>query len=366
VSISFLFEPFELKSLKLKNRIAMAPMTRSFCPGGVPTDAVANYYSRRAAGGVGLILSEGAVVERPASANDPNAPRLWGDDALRAWRTVIDGVHLQGGAMAPQLWHVGCARNSQIAWRPEGPVDSPSGLGAAGRRFGEPMTLEAIADSVAAFGKAALNAKTLGFDALELHGAHGYLIDQFFWSRTNAREDAYGGADIGQRTRFAVEIIQEIRRLVGDGFPIIFRASQWKHQDFAVKVASDPKALERWLLPLLDAGVDIFHCSQRRFWEPEFPESDLNFAGWVKKVTSAPTITVGSVGLSGEFIESYGGAVSKPASLDDLLRRFERGDFDLVAVGRALIGDAEWARKIRLGQLDQLLDYNTEALKSLA
>jgi len=109
----------------------------------------------------------------------------------------------------------------------------------------------------------------------------------------------------------------------------------------------------------------MFHCSQRRFWEPEFEGSDLNFAGWAKKLTGLPTITVGSVGLSGEFINSFGGEISQPASLDELLRRLERGDFDLVAVGRALISDAQWASRVRAGRIDELRAYDRGALATL-
>jgi 2,4-dienoyl-CoA reductase-like NADH-dependent reductase (Old Yellow Enzyme family) len=123
--------------------------------------------------------------------------------------------------------------------------------------------------------------------------------------------------------------------------------------------------MEDWLRPLADAGADIFHCSQRRFWEPEFAGSDLNFAGWAKKLTGCPTITVGSVGLTGEFLAAFAGESSKPASLDELVRRLDRGDFDLVAVGRALINDPQWALKVRDGRNDELLDFSPDSLATL-
>lgn len=109
----------------------------------------------------------------------------------------------------------------------------------------------------------------------------------------------------------------------------------------------------------------MIHCSQRRFWEPEFEGSDLNFAGWAKKLTGLPTITVGSVGLSGEFIAAYGGEASKPASLDELLRRLDRGEFDLVAVGRAVLQDPEWAVKVREGRTHELMDFERSAMATL-
>ncbi len=365
MTLDSLFRPFQLKTLKLPNRVVMAPMTRSFSPGGVPTAQVTDYYRRRAEAAVGLIISEGTVVNRPSASNDPNVPRFWGSDALPAWKQVIDAVHAVGGVMAPQLWHVGAARNRRSDWVAPPPVDSPSGLSSPGKKFGEPMTDAAIADTIAAFARAAADARALGFDAIELHGAHGYLIDQFFWDGTNQRTDRYGGASIVQRGQFAAEILRAVRTAVGPDYPVIIRLSQWKQQDFAARLAQTPQEMEAWLRPLADAGADIFHCSQRRFWEPEFEGSDLNFAGWAKKLIGKPTITVGSVGLTGEFIAAFGGESSKPASLDELLRRLDRGDFDLVAVGRALINDPQWVQKIRDGRQAELMDFSPAALGTL-
>jgi len=361
-----LFRPFTHKSLTLKNRIVMAPMTRSFSPEGVPTPEVAAYYRRRAEGDVGLILSEGTVVARPSAKNDPNVPDFHGERALAGWKRVIDEVHAAGGKMGPQLWHVGSARNPMTTWVAPSPVDAPSGLSSPGKRFTEPMTDEAIADTIAAFGKAAADAKRLGFDVVEIHGAHGYLIDQFFWSGTNTRTDAFGGATLAERSRFAAEVVKSIRAAVGKDMVIILRLSQWKQQDFSVKLAQTPDEMTAWLTPLVEAGTDILHCSQRRFWEPEFEGSELNFAGWAKKLTGKPTITVGSVGLSGEFTAAFRGESSKPASLDNLLRRLEREEFDLVAVGRALLSDAQWALKVREDRHGELQDFTKEALARLA
>ncbi|THD76236.1 MAG: NADH:flavin oxidoreductase [Phenylobacterium sp.] len=361
-----LFKPFKFKGLTLPNRVVMAPMTRSQSPGGVATEDVAAYYARRAAAEVGLIISEGTGVARPASLNDPNIPRFHGEAELAAWKGVIDAVHAKGGFMAPQLWHVGAVRSRSPDWAPPGPYDSPSGLSSPGHQFGEGMTEEEVADAIAAFARAAADAERLGFDAVELHGAHGYLIDQFFWDGTNARDDLFGGPGIGERARFAAEILKAVRAAVSPDFPVIIRLSQWKQQDFTVKLAPTPAEMEAWLQPLVEAGADMLHCSQRRFWEPEFEGSDLNFAGWAKKLTGVPTITVGSVGLSGEFIAAYGGEASKPASLDELLRRLDRGDFDLVAVGRALLQDPNWAVKIHQDRTAELMDFDRSAMATLS
>jgi 2,4-dienoyl-CoA reductase-like NADH-dependent reductase (Old Yellow Enzyme family) len=201
---------------------------------------------------------------------------------------------------------------------------------------------------------------------VEIHGAHGYLIDQFFWHPTNQRTDGYGGQSLAERSRFAVELVRAVRKSAGQDFAISLRISQWKLQDYAAKLAATPQEMETWLVPLAEAGVDIFHCSQHRFWEPEFIGSDLNFAGWAKKLTGKTTITVGSVGLSGDFLAAFQGETSTPSSLDELLRRFDRGDFDLVAVGRALLADTEWSRKIREGRSSELIGFSKEALATLS
>ncbi len=365
MTVESLFTPVTLGSLALPNRIVMAPMTRSFSPQGLPTEDVVAYYRRRAEGSVGLIVTEGIAIERPAAKNDPDVPHFYGA-ALPVWRRVVEAVHAAGGRIAPQLWHVGSAKNRRLPdWQPSGRVDSPSGLTVTGEVVGEPMTALDVIDTIAAFADAARNARLLGFDAVELHGAHGYLIDQFFFAPTNIRADRWGGATLVERARFAVELVRRVRAAIGPDFPLILRISQWKSGQFDAKMATSPGELERWLTPLAEAGVDIFHCSQRRFWEAEFAGSDLNLAGWVRKVTGRPSITVGSVGLTGEFIAGVRGERSHPASLDELIRRQERGDFDLVAVGRALIVNPDWPHIIRDGRSAALRDFDPAALATL-
>jgi len=363
-SVAPLFRPFRLGNLTLANRVVMAPMTRSKSPGGIPGPEVAAYYRRRAESATGLIITEGTTVDDPVSTMNGNVPNFYGA-ALEGWQRVVEQVHEVGGKIMPQLWHVGMARNPANAPHPELPSAGPSGLTKPGTKHAEPMTREHIRRVVDAFARGAADARRLGFDGVEIHGAHGYLIDQFFWEGTNQRDDEYGGDLVG-RTRFAVEIIEAVRRATGPDFPIILRFSQWKQQDYAARLATTPEALGQFLKPLSEAGVDIFHCSQRRFWEPEFEGSDLNLAGWAKKLTGKPSITVGSVSLSGEFIGSFRGESSSATGIDELLERLERGEFDLVAVGRALLVDPAWTRKVRDARYDELLPFEPAALATLS
>lgn len=164
-----------------------------------------------------------------------------------------------------------------------------------------------------------------------------------------------------KRTRFAVEVIEACRRAVGPDFPIMLRFSQWKMSMYTAKLAETPEQLAQFLAPLVDAGVDIFHCSTRRFWDPEFEGSDLNLAGWTKKLTGKPTITVGSIGLEEEFMSP----LANNDNINGLVERLERDEFGLVAIGRGLLADPAWSDKVRDGRLDEIAPFTYETLKEL-
>jgi len=364
--VSPLFRPFHIRGLELKNRIVMAPMTRARSPGAFPNDNNVAYYARRAAGEVGLILSEGTHTRRKGAGNDANVPLFWGEQALAGWKRVIDAVHAAGGKMGPQLWHQGMARKAGTGHFPDAPSDGPSGIDLKGEKVASEPSESEVLDMAQAYADAAGDAKRLGFDCVELHGAHGYLIDEFFWERTNQRTDRFGGS-IEKRAEFAAEAIRRCRLAVGD-LPLIIRISQWKSGEFTAKVAHTPQELERWVKVLVNAGVDAIHCSQRRILEPEFPAVDgpngLNLAGWVKKLSGLPTISVGSVGLSSEFIGAFRGEGSPVGKLDEITARLDRGEFDLVAVGRAVLQDPEWVVKVKAGRLNELRDYDAKSLQT--
>lgn len=365
-SVDVLFQPVDLGNLKVPNRIVMAPMTRSFSPGHVPGPEVAAYYRRRAEGAVGLILTEGVSTNVTTATGTPNVPNVVTDEAKAGWKNVVSEVHGAGGRIGIQLWHEGPMRNAAKTEHPDVPSWSPSGEKMPGKKIWEPMTDAEIETAITEFVDAAVAAKELGFDCVEFHGAHSYLLDSFFWAGTNHRDDKWGGATLKERTAFACEIIRRARAAVGPDYPLFIRISQWKQQDYAEKNARTPDELLEWLTPLADAGVDVFHCSQRRFWEPEFDDSDLNFAGWTKKLTGKPSISVGSVGLSGEFTAAFAGESSEPTSLDKLVERLKREEFDLIAVGRALLQDPDWAVKIRDGREDELMSFTKDALTTLS
>jgi 2,4-dienoyl-CoA reductase-like NADH-dependent reductase (Old Yellow Enzyme family) len=319
-----LFTPVSIGTLRLANRIVMAPMTRGFSPDGVPGPDVAAYYERRARGGVGLIVTEGVAINAEG-AHSFTAPRLYGDDVEAPWRAVVDRAHVAGSPIMAQLWHVGATRL----------------------------------------------ARDIGFDGVEIHGAHGYLVDQFLWSRTNRRSDRYGG-DARQRATFAVELVSGCRAASGPDFPILFRFSQWKSLDYAARLFADPGAMEQVLGPIADAGVTAFHASQRRFWEPAFEGSRLNLAGWAKRTTGRPSITVGSVLLDADFkqgtTERTGGTAPGAVTedrMDALAGMLERDEIDAVAIGRALIANPDLPEKLRHGATADLRDFDRSLLATL-
>jgi 2,4-dienoyl-CoA reductase-like NADH-dependent reductase (Old Yellow Enzyme family) len=292
----------------------------------------------------------------------------------------VDAVHAAGGRIIPELWHTGMHGISYAPppWRQHGPsgvwFPGPREDGTAGESEirGEEMTEAEIDSVIEAHGVAVETAKALGFDGVEIHGGHGFLVDQFFWHRTNLRTDRYGGATLRERTRFGVEVIEECRRRVGPDFPIFMRISQFKMMDYTASLAETPDELAGLLEPLADAGVDVFDCSIRRFWQPAFAGSDLNLAGWVKKLSGKPTIACGGVGL-GEGAASFGdtGVYGKTASsslaeLDRLCEMLERGEFDLVSVARAILGDAAWAAKVRRGLEHELKPFTADLMLTLS
>ena len=357
-----LFEEYNLKNLTLRNRIVMAPMTRNQSPGGIPTDDVASYYSRRAKAEVGMIITEGIEVSHKASSAYPNVPRLDSYDAREGWKRVVAGIKNNNGAVIAQLWHCGGFRKLGMQPNPEVPGFTASGLVKPGKKVAHEMTLDDIKEAIDAYASDAKICQDLGFDGVEIHGAHGYLIDNFLWGGTNIREDIYGGS-MKKRSQFVADIIKAVRENVDNEFIIGLRFSQWKQHDFEAKLASTPDDLKKILLPPVEAGLDYLHSSMRRFWESEFENSKENLAYWTKKISNIPTIGVGSVGLDSDFIDMT--APATPTSINKAIEDISNNKYDLIAVGRALLSDHEWVIKMKEGRLNDVIPYTKEALLNL-
>jgi len=324
-------KPLRLGELSLRSRWAMAPMA---CE--VHGDFRRNvaYYRARAENHVGLIITGGIVVDHPLSGYNehPDYPRFVEAQSGRL-RAITEAVHGAGGAVSAQVWHLG----TQV----------PGGLGAAARsKDGKPFAREAeperLPELIEAYAAGARMAKDAGFDAVELHGAHGYLLDGYL-----RRWGTWSGAG-SPASRFAVDVIRAVRAAVGPRFPIGLRFSQWNVDDYGARYLHSTGEMERFLAPLVEAGIDLFHASTRRFWLPAFEGSPLTFAGWTRRISGKPVIAVGGFGSRHEG----GPDVEETYRLAD--RLLADGECDLMAVGRGLLHDHGYCEKARAGRLDEM------------
>jgi 2,4-dienoyl-CoA reductase-like NADH-dependent reductase (Old Yellow Enzyme family) len=372
VSTDVLFQPLAFGKAQARNRLAMAPMTRKRAPGGIPTEAVAAYYRRRADGGIGLIFSEGSFIDHPSAQahsgrSYTDIPRFFGREALLGWERVLDGVHEASTLFVPQLWHVGEVRRLGMPEEPTVPGYGPHEIIEDGKvvvKAMDPRDCETIAESYA---RCAISAQEMGCDGIALHGAHGYLLDQFLWPESNARDDALGGA-MENRCRFACLVIERIRDSVAPDFPIVFRFSQWKMSDYNARIAETPGELQIMLQRLVAAGVDWFDVSTRRFWEPAFDTDPRSLAAWTRALSGKPVIAVGSIGLDqphhSKLFRDKVNIDAQVVELDNLVTAMAQGDFDMAAVARAILADPEWAEKVRSGRMAEIRPFERTDLEA--
>lgn len=363
--VSQLFSPLKLKpGVTLANRFVMPAMQRGYCIDGAPTPELTEYYRRRVAGGVTLVISESCAIDHPSATAQPTAARL-DRGTLAAWRDCVGAVRAAGGHMLIQLWHEGALRIAA-----DDHTLSPSGLAHANRRNGRAATLDELHAIRDAYIAAARDAADIGATGVEVHAAHGYFLDQCLWAETNLRDDGYGGPDIVARGRLAAEIVAGIRAACGADFLISLRLSQWKEVDFDAKIAADPATLAALLALLETAGLDVIHASTRRFWLPEWPDDPRGLAGWVRALSSMKVITVGSVGLDTDVMTSLrDGEESRlrvAESLAVLETKLAAGELDLVAVGRSLIADPDWVDKVRAGRFQDIRPFRKTDLGQLS
>jgi 2,4-dienoyl-CoA reductase-like NADH-dependent reductase (Old Yellow Enzyme family)/thioredoxin reductase len=336
-----LFSPFTHGALQLKNRIVMAALNNNFSnPDGTANDRIVAFLKERAEGGSGLIISEAS----PASFKGRHRTRCicaYDDSFIPSLRRMAEVIHAYGAAFALQLHHAGRISSPEILGR--SPL-APSPI-ARGPGFPVPkeITREEIQEAVADFGAAARRAKQAGLDAVEIHGAHGYLIQQFLSPTTNQRKDSYGGSS-ENRLRFALEVVRQIRKDVGESFPVLFRISA---KEFIQGGYDLEEALD-WAVELERAGVSVIDVSggtnesllsSTHVIPPMFfPRGyHVPLAEAVKKVVKVPVIAVGRLD-----------------SLELMERVLQEGQADLVAVGRPFLSDPYWPAKAARGEEDRI------------
>jgi 2,4-dienoyl-CoA reductase-like NADH-dependent reductase (Old Yellow Enzyme family) len=362
-----LFTPLQVNGLTLPNRFVMPAMQRAWGVDGQVSDRTIEYYCERVRGGVGLLITEGVLIDDPAATLEVG--ELWITERTRdGWARCVDAVKGAGGNFLAQLWHTGPFRLDGQGLYPDIPPIGPSGT-FAGKPRGRMATYDDIARITEAYATAAVLAQEIGFDGVEIHMAHGYLLHQFLWHESNLRDDQYGGDAMEGRVRFPAEVVAAIRQATGPDFVIGCRLSQWCEFDYGAQVARTPEELEVLISTLRAAGSDLFHMSARYFENAEWPGDPRSISGWVKSMTDAAVITVGSVGLNVDLFQSIYSQRREEqtihSSLAELLPRFRRGEFDLVAVGRSLIGDPDFVDKVRDGRLDDIRPFTRADLADI-
>lgn len=334
--LSKLFEPAQIGSLKLRNRIVMPPMVVNFANNGYVSEDTKAYYAERAKGGVGLIIVEATAIAF-SGRGSPLQLAIYDDDFVDGLRELTEVVHQYGAKVAIQLAHVGRQGLSKYTGQQ---VVAPSPIPHAGGEIPRELNIEEIQNLIEDFVEASRRAKEGGFDAIEIQGAHGYLISEFFSSRVNRRHDKYGGDLVG-RASFALEIVMKARAKLGSDFGILFRINGDDYLPGGLTLG-ESCVIARMLE---EAGVNGIHVSagtyeslDMQIQPPSFPPGGLvHLAGAIKKVVDIPVIAVGRI--------------SDPLVAENIL---QQNNADLIAMGRALIADPELPIKAKEGRLNEI------------
>lgn len=333
-----IFEPITVKRMTIRNRIAMTPMGTNYGEtSGEMSNRHMNYYSLRAKGGVGLIILENANVEYPVGSNGTSQIRIDHDSFMPRYYQLVENLHKNGATVAIQINHAGASASSARTGMET--VSSSNIPTKVGGEVPRPMTREEILHTVKKYGEAAKRVQAIGFDAVEIHCGHSYLMSQFISPYYNKRTDEFGGS-MENRLRFPRMVLEEVRRQVGSWFPIIVRVSAEERVPGGNTLEDTLKYLE-----YLDEFVDIYDVSCGLNPSLQY-QIDSNFLpdGWrayqaraVKEKFGKPVINAGNY--------------RDPAVVEKVL---ESGDVDIVGMGRGLIADPEWVNKVKNGEEDML------------
>ncbi|MHA6252914.1 NADH:flavin oxidoreductase/NADH oxidase [Oceanobacillus sp. CAU 1775] len=313
--------PFEIKNLSLKNRIVMAPMCQ-FCverEDGVPNEWHYVHYVSRAVGGTALVLVEATSVTPEGRITNQDLG-LWEDEQIPAYKRIVDEVHQYDAKIGIQLAHAGIkARDAIQAVGPSSQIDETS----KDKKKAQALTLEEIEELVQQFQDAARRAIEAGFDTIEIHGAHGYLIHQFTSPTLNKRTDAYGE----DRSKFGVEVIRAVKAVIPKDMPLFMRMSAIEYVDGGYDIDYAIQMAEKFK----EAGIDVFHLSSGGEGMPgklkpgNYPGYQVPFARAFREKLNIPVIAVGML-ESPELVEAT----------------LANEDADLVAIGRGMLNDPYW------------------------
>jgi 2,4-dienoyl-CoA reductase-like NADH-dependent reductase (Old Yellow Enzyme family) len=338
-----LFDTLALNGVPLRNRLAVAPMTRiSATAAGVPTEAMTRYYAGFARGGFGLIVTEGIYTDRAYAQGYAGQPGLTDAQQVAAWRRVVAAVHQQGGRIVAQLMHAGALSQAN---RFRDDTVGPSAVQPKGQQmtvyagkgpYRMPRAMEEadILQAIEGFAQAARLARDAGFDGVEIHGANGYLLDQFLTDYTNQRQDAWGGS-IAQRMRLLLETARAVRVAVGAGFPVGVRISQGKVNDFAHKWPEGAEGAAAVFSALGASAVDYLHVTEYEAWMPAFADDGATLVQLARRAAPALALAI-----------MANGSLHEPSRATGLLD----DGATLVALGRGALANPDWPVLVREGQ----------------
>lgn len=349
-----LFSPGRLGHLHLANRIVVSPMTRtSATPDGRATAQMADYYAAYARGGFGLVMTEATYIDKAYSQGYANQPGMAEEGQQEAWRQVVDAVHREGVPILMQLFHAGAVNQGNHWVRGSIAPSVVQPIGEQIARYGgvgkfqvpREITRGEMQDVIASYCSAARRAIEVGFDGIEIHGANGYLLDQFLTTYTNHRTDAYGGP-IENRVRYHCEVMQAVRGSVDRRYPVGMRISQTKVNDLAYVWPGGVSDAEVVFTALGRAGATFIDVSAHLGCDPVFG-CELSLAGLAKKYSGA--IAIGN------------GKLNDPAKAEQVLAK---GEIDFVSLAKGALADQAWPRKVAGG--NRPIAFDPEMISPLA
>lgn len=322
-----LFSEVKVGNVTIDNRIGLAPMTRtSATEQGLATEEMAQYYANFARGGFGLIFTEGTYTDSLYSQGYLNQPGIAAKEQADSWKKVVEAVHEEGSKIFIQLMHAGAlSQGNRFKEGTKGPsVVEPKGeqlafYGGQGKfQTPEEMTKTDIEQVIEGFVASAKNAKEAGFDGVEIHGANGYVLDQFLTDYTNQRTDEYGGPT-ENRLRLTIQVVDAVREAVGTEFPVGIRISQAKVNDASHKWAGGEADAEIIFSGLQNAGMDFIHIAEPQAAAPAFGEAGPTLIELAKKYGNTTIIANGTAG--------------EPEVAESLLKE---GKADMVTIGKEI------------------------------
>jgi len=349
----------------LANRFALAPMTRTSAePNGTPNDLMADHYEAYAKGGFGLLITEGTYTDNGPSQGYANQPGIINAAQIEGWKTIVNRVHAAGSKMFVQLMHAGAQFQANhyldqpVAPSTVKPKGAPLGFYGDQTQWKTPtsMTIEDIQFAITGFAQSAVNAKAAGFDGIELHGANGYLLNQFLSTYFNHRDDSYGG-NLENRLRIVVETIEAVREAVGNDFPLGIRLSQVTVTDPDYQLPEGEEGFRQIVEAVRDAGADFVHTTDGDVRRAPFIEGTKTLADVAAEVDNLELIINGGIDETNhqDFAAHYPKALlaigKKALANPDFVQRLKEGkkiddvDFAMLQPKATISNELAWRRE---------------------